>query len=659
MLSKLALRNVKRQVGNYLIYFMTVAFTVAMLFSISNIIFSDSLLRFTAVNKEIYGALIGIVIFISAIVAFVLSYATSFMLKLRKREFGTYLTLGMTRRNILIIFLSETSIIGLLALGMGLVIGLFIYQGLSALMMRLLEMKFALSAYSPAGLMLTIGLVAGIFLLATLGSAVYLKRASIYELIHGTKHTKEVKHPLLWFLMTLFSLALIIGSLIFTSSDVQKIIVDGTSFNNTIAATMVFAASMVLFHIGMARSLVHLLLKRKGFCNRGSNTFVLRALSGTLGSNSIMLGFLAFLLTFAVIGTNVAFTQKTSQEEILKRTYPYDVTYADSEYLETSSNQDGNGIPRDKAEAIIRKYVNIESQLSYNAYTSGRNDFYSHTRWSGEGYEGLSDLFMKLSDFNALIEPLGYETVTLSDEYMVVTTAPELEKLDWNGVVFEQSGRTYRLRSVHGDYPAFLKFAYFYVVVPDEAVADMEKQREYTVYDTEDTPYDALALLDELTYRTSGNEMAMEQCDYTLREYGRQEQNSTNAIFVIGALFVAAVFLFMAMAILALKTISNLADDKNRYGILHRLGASKNVQNKTLFKQTFSFFVLPFAMPLLMSIPTAIICRQIMKSAGMAALMPQITVITVLTAVIMTVIYLLYYIVTYHVAKQAVVNPSF
>ena len=145
MLSKLALRNVKRQVGNYLIYFMTVAFTVAMLFSISNIIFSDSLLRFTAVNKEIYGALIGVVIFISAIVAFVLSYATSFMLKLRKREFGTYLTLGMTRRNILIIFLSETSIIGLLALGMGLVIGLFIYQGLSALMMRLLEMKFTLS----------------------------------------------------------------------------------------------------------------------------------------------------------------------------------------------------------------------------------------------------------------------------------------------------------------------------------------------------------------------------------------------------------------------------------------------------------------------------------------------------------------------------------
>ena len=43
MLSKLALRNVKRQVGNYLIYFMTVSFTVAMLFAISNVIFSENL----------------------------------------------------------------------------------------------------------------------------------------------------------------------------------------------------------------------------------------------------------------------------------------------------------------------------------------------------------------------------------------------------------------------------------------------------------------------------------------------------------------------------------------------------------------------------------------------------------------------------------------
>lgn len=653
MLSKLAMRNVRRQVGNYLIYFMTVAFTVAMLFSVSNIIFSDNLMRYTAVNKEVYSALISTVILISAIVAFVLSYATSFMLKLRKREFGTYLTLGMTRRNILTIFLSETAIIGVLALGVGLAIGLFIYQGLSALMMRLLEMQFTLAAYSPTGLMLTIGLVIGIFILASLTSAIYLKRASIYELIHGQKRTKEIKHPWIWFLITLFSVALMIGSLFLISSGTEKIITTGISITDTMIAIIVLSVSIITFHIGLARSLINILLKRKRLCSRGSNTFVLRSLSGTLGSNSIMLGFLAFLLTFAVIGTNVAFTQKNSREESLKKTYPYDIMYT----AESGDGQSVGGISVDEAESIIQKYVDIKSKFSYLIYTSGRYDFYSQTRWSGNGYEGLTDYFMRQSDFNAVIEPLGYEPVMLSEECMLVAFNSEIEKLNWVGFVFEQNGKSFPVSTVRGDYP-ILSFAHFYVIVSDEVVKDMKVQSEYTVYDTEDGPYDAIALKEELTYIPSDS-LGLEQCDYSFREYGRQEQNSTNAIFVIGALFIAAVFLFMAMAILALKTLSSLTDDRARYGILYRLGTSKREQGRTLFKQTFSFFVLPFFVPLLMSVPTAIICRRVMQLAGMADLMPQITIITIATAIVMTVVYLLYYVVAYRVAKHAVVRNSF
>lgn len=648
MLSKLALRNVKRQVGNYLIYFMTMAFTVAMLFSVSSIIFNDSLLRFASSDEGIYAGLIGVVVFISVIVAFVLSYATLFMLKLRKREFGTYLTLGMTKRNILTIFLSETVIIGGLALGAGLVMGLFIYQGLSALMMSLLEMKFALAAYSPAGLLLTAGLVAGIFLLASLVSALYLKRASIYELIHGKKRMKEIRHPAIWFVITLFSLALMIGNLIFIGSEIQKIIIYDASFGNAITAMMILSVSMIMFHIGLARSLMHFLLKRKRFCCRGVNTFVLRSLASALGSNSVMLGFLAFLLTFAVIGINAAFVQKTSQEESLERNYPYDVIYADDGY-ESAAGQNGGSLS--EIESAVREYADIENKFSYCVYTSGRSDFYSRTRWSGDGYaEGLTDSFVRLSDFNALIEPLGYDAVTLSDTCMLAAFSSEVEKLDWNDFTFVQNGKSYRLDSVRGDYPIF-SYLYFYVVVPDEAVQGMDVLIEYTVYDTEDGTYDAIALMEELEDRN-----VHEGMDYRLREYGRQEQNSSDALLVIGALFTAAVFLFMAMAILALKILSGVAGDKQRYAILYRLGVGERGQSRTLFLQTFSFFMLPFAVPLLMSIPTAIICRQIMKLAGMAALMPQVTVIAVSTAVVMALVYFLYYIAAYRIARRVVVR---
>lgn len=134
MFFRLALRNIKRQAKNALIYFLTISFIVALLFSACNMIFSESILVLASAG-QFRGGLIGLIALISAIVAFVLSYATSFLLKLRKREFGTYLILGMTRKNISVLFLSEITAICLGALALGLPLGLFVYQGLSAVAM--------------------------------------------------------------------------------------------------------------------------------------------------------------------------------------------------------------------------------------------------------------------------------------------------------------------------------------------------------------------------------------------------------------------------------------------------------------------------------------------------------------------------------------------
>ena len=254
MLSKLALRNVKRQVGSYLIYFMTVALTVAMLFAVNNVLFSENLKRFTDGNSDMRDGLVAVVVMISVIVAFVLSYATAFMLRLRKREFGTYLTLGMTRRNVLTIFVSETVIICAFALGLGLGLGLFLYQGLSVILMKLLEMEFQLAAYSAAGLKLTIGLVIGIFVLASLTSTLYLKRVSIYDLLHGEKHARTVKHPVLWFLATIVSLGAMLGSIVVFYQETERALHSDGTANNMMLAMVVFAVSEILFHVGLARS---------------------------------------------------------------------------------------------------------------------------------------------------------------------------------------------------------------------------------------------------------------------------------------------------------------------------------------------------------------------------------------------------------------------
>lgn len=658
MHTKLALRNVRRQVGNYLIYFMTVALTVAMLFAVNNVLFSDALLLRAGKGGDMRDGLIAVVVMISVIVAFVLSYATAFMLKLRKREFGTYLTLGMSRKNVLAIFVSETMIICAFALGLGLALGLFLYQGLSAVLMRLLEMEVSLASYSVRGLELTVGLVLGIFVLASLTSMLYLKRVSIYDLLHsGTRVEKAVRHPRLWFFVTLAALAVLVGSICWFYRALDRTLRLGEDAGGTVRALAVFAAALVLFHIGLAKSLVHVLLCRKKLRARGTNTFVLRQLSGALGSNALMLGFLAFLLTFAVLGANVAFSQRAALEEGLNSNCPYDIRYAGSyEFESTGSGGERTApIPPEEAETIISQYVTIKTKTALNVYTSGQHDFYDRTRWSGDGYEGLQDSFMRQSDFNALIVPLGYEPVELDGQYIVVSILQEDLSKNWADFTYSHGGKSYTFHSVHTDYPR-LSYVYFYVVLPDEATADMAVGTEYVFYDTTDEPYDAYALKEALSYpvREWGEEQL--RCDYTLREYERRAENRSSAILVIGALFVSAVFLLMAMAILALKTLSTLAEDRQRYAVLFRLGASRREQHKALFRQTFSFFMAPFAIPLAMSVPTALICRHIMRLAGMPGMLPQVTAIAVATAGVMAAVYLLYYTATYQIAKRAVVK---
>ncbi len=656
MLSKLALRNVRRQIGNYFIYFMTVSMTVALLFAVNNIIFDEEIGRFAEIISGFRTGLTALVIFLSFIVAFVLGYATSFMMKLRKREFGTYLTLGMTRRNILTLFVSETMLICLGALGLGLGLGLVIYQGLMAIMMNLMEMEFALSAYSLKGMLFTIVLVVAIFILSSLTSTVYLKRVSIYDLIHGDKKVeKKVKHPKLWLLITLASLALIIGSCIVFNRECEAIILKGAAATRMMEALMALGVGIILFHVGLARSVVYILLGNQHLCSRGTNIFVLRQLSGTLGSNSVMIGFLAFLLTFSVIGSNVSFMQRVSQEVALKQDYPYDITYYENLY----EDKTGQEISLDEAERTIQKYTTIENQMDYRIYTSKKSDFYDCTDWSGDGYGGLTDSFMSVSDFNKICEPLGYEPLRLDNEYVIIANLPEVLRFEWKDFVFEWDGMDYSCKDCSADYPVFC-YMYFYVVVPDRVVETMNIETNYRVYDVKDGRYDAEGLRKDLSYPYEetymGETYTVERNDFRIREYSRQAENSSSAILVIGVLVVSMIFLFLAMAILALKTLSGISEDRRRYQILFRLGVGERQQGRTLFRQTFYFFLMPFLASVFMSFPTALICDHIMIMNGFESVTFQVYGVSAAIVLVMTMVYILYYMAAYLIAKRTIVQ---
>ena len=199
MLFKIAWRNVKRQIGDYLLYFITVSLTVALLFSVNNLLFGEKMNEMIEwFGRFIRPVLLGIAVILCAVIAFVLGYATTFLLKRRKKEFGVYLTLGMSRKNVLTIFAGETAVTFLVSLGAGVLLGLAFYQVLTAIFTNFLGEEYVFAAYSLIGSLLTAGMVAGTFLLSSLASLLYLRYAKITRLLQGdTPAPRRTKNPVL------------------------------------------------------------------------------------------------------------------------------------------------------------------------------------------------------------------------------------------------------------------------------------------------------------------------------------------------------------------------------------------------------------------------------------------------------------------------------
>lgn len=651
MFAKLAFRNVKRQIGNYLIYFITVSLTVALMFAVNSAIFSKELLERARTISELKSGLISITVLVSLIVAFVLGYATSFMLKLRKREFGTYLTLGMTRRNILSVFVLEAMILCAASLATGLLLGLLFYQGLMAVVTNLMETEYTFAAYSLKGLLLTVGLVCVVFVLSSLTSALYLKRVSVYNLLHDDKKVeKKVKFSALWLAVTLLAFIVLIACCILFSLEVDRAMAGNGSGGVMFGTLAGLAASIVLFHVGAAKSIVNLLLKNGRFKSRGTNAFTLRQLSGKLSANAVMAGALAFLLAFAVIGANVSFVQKVSNEASLKKNYPFDIG------AELDAGEEP-AVPFEEAEEIISKYAEIEKRIYYSTYTSENSYLHSFTRWSGEGYASLYDSFITESDFNRLYGELGLSPIELNGGFKILSNDTRMDDFDFSAAVLEFSGERLFYKGMETDYPV-LGYYYFLTVIPDDVAASLKPYCSGAVYTLKEGKFDARGLREALSYEYTvpDGQYAYERCDYQIKEYARMTLNANSAVFIVSALYIAVVFVFMAMAILALKTLSGISDDKKRYDVLYRLGADKREQSRTLFRQTFSFFFLPFALPMLLSVPTGVICMRIMRGGGFLAEASHVLSISAGIALAVTAIYVLYFTATYLVAKRSVIK---
>ena len=145
MLSKLALRNVKRSLKDYIIYIVTVVMAFSLIFAFNFVAFSKDITELSSTMSNLKYAVIFVSVIIVFVIAWLINYTMRFMFEKRSKEFGTYMILGIEKKQINRLFLLENLILGLLAFTISFFIGIIFGNLFSAIVMNLFEMPYQIS----------------------------------------------------------------------------------------------------------------------------------------------------------------------------------------------------------------------------------------------------------------------------------------------------------------------------------------------------------------------------------------------------------------------------------------------------------------------------------------------------------------------------------
>ena len=135
MLFKLSIKNMRKTIKDFAIYVLTLVLGVAIFYMFNSLDSQEAMMQVSSSTRELIKLMITMLGFVSVFVAVILGllivYANNFLINRRKKEFGTYMMLGMSKGQISRILLIETIFVGIISLIVGLVIGVFASQFMS------------------------------------------------------------------------------------------------------------------------------------------------------------------------------------------------------------------------------------------------------------------------------------------------------------------------------------------------------------------------------------------------------------------------------------------------------------------------------------------------------------------------------------------------
>ena len=304
MFSKLAAKNVGRSVKDYGVWFLTIVFAVC-LFYVFNALETQAVFQYLGQSSRASVAqaireLVGMLsVFVWAVLAFLILYASGFLIRRRKGELGTYLLLGMGRGQVARLLLLETAGMGLLALAVGLGLGVLAAWGLSAFTAGLFAVPMTMFTFSVSlpSLGKTALAFAAIFLLVMAYHAFAVSRCRLIDLMRAQKVNQELKSQSLGVSVLLF-----LAGVVLLVTAYAMLLIRGILTVDALFWVMIGLGSLgtLLFFRSLSGFLLRVCRSRKKLYYKNLNMFVLRQFNARINTTYRSMTVICLMLLLAI-----------------------------------------------------------------------------------------------------------------------------------------------------------------------------------------------------------------------------------------------------------------------------------------------------------------------------------------------------------------------
>lgn len=680
MLFKLSIKNIQKSIKDYAIYFLTLVLGVAIFYVFNSIESQTVMMKVSSNTLEIINLmnqlLSSVSVFISFILGFLIIYASRFLIKRRNKEFGIYLTLGMSKRKISLILFFETLIIGILSLGVGLLIGFFLSELMSLLVANLFEadmtnFRFIFSSSAALKCLIYFGIM---YLIVMIFNTISVSKCKLIDLINSSKKTEKIKlkNPILCVIIFIIACVMLIYSYYFVTSD-SKLSGDVTSLYIPI---VLGALSTFLIFWSLSGLILKIVMNMKGLYYKGLNSFTLRQVSSKINTTVFSSTIICLMLFITICFLSSCLSIKNSLTGNIDELSKVDVEIIKDRNVTDDFIKDyelNDEIIADTKIDILETLKN--NNIDKNNFKDMLIVYYYKTNLTlqdtlGDAYEEVKEKFplmnffvkeniMSISDYNKVAKLYGNKTYTLKEnEYIVIA--------DYNSMIDIRNKALNKNSKVTVNdnvlTPKYSECKYGFVdvgaqhlnsgiiVVPDNVVNENMPKKEILLAN-----YNANTKVEKQKINSLINNLENTYNKTNLVSYNTkidmlESSIGLGAFVTFIGLYLGIIFLISSAAILALKELSESTDNKERYKMIRKLGADEKMINKALFNQIFIFFMIPLSLAIVHSIFGIKFAKKILGTMGISGLTSSIT----MTFIFLVLIYGGYFLLTYFASKNII-----